>query len=240
MGYNVINANLPVGVFDSGVGGLTVLRELKKRLPFETFLYLGDNANMPYGNKRENELLRLVSSKLETFMRYKVKALVIACNTLSVRLIDKIKGYPFEVFGVYPPVYENRTEKVLLLATKATAVKYKSDDFFTVFPCESLAADIERNVYNLNKVNLKKHFTHLTGERFDAVVLGCTHYVLIEKEISKFFNAKTLSGNKATAKSLKNYLYKNSLTAKNTNPETLFLGGSADKNRKVYDKIRLF
>ena len=101
-----------IGVMDSGVGGLSVLKRLVEVMPNQAFLYFGDNQNAPYGNKSKRELLRLVTSNIIYLLSYNVKAIVVACNTLSMGLMTEIKEFsPVPVFFVFPPFVKNNITK---------------------------------------------------------------------------------------------------------------------------------
>ena len=116
----------PIGVFDSGVGGLTVLREILRRLPFESTVYLGDNARAPYGIRPDDEVRRFSVQALDALVLRDVKALVVACNTsTSVALTDFRRRYDLPVLGVVRPgaaaaALATRTRRVGVIATPAT------------------------------------------------------------------------------------------------------------------------
>ena len=234
---NIFFDKRPIGVFDSGVGGLTVLNELVKALPNENFVYLGDNENTPYGTKTKKELYNLLLKNLSCLKRYDVKVLVIACNTLSVNLIDEIKDeINIPIFGVYPPIEEVLHKKTLLLSTERTAEIYKNIKGVKVFS-SNLAKDIENNIFNLSRINLGLYFNNVKGEKFDQIILGCTHYVFLENQIKKFFNTKVISGNKTTAKRVKRYLFTNNRFSKCKNSGVFFIGDSYMKNMFAYEKV---
>ncbi|MBE5756846.1 MAG: hypothetical protein E7342_03495 [Clostridiales bacterium] len=227
--------NNPIGVFDSGVGGIAVLKELKKALPNENYIYFGDNKNVPYGNKSKDELLFLVERTLKELLNYDVKAIVLGCNTLSVTLFDEISSLvKIPLFGVFPPV--NKDKKSILLATNRTSKYFFNSKNLTVYPCKGLALEIEKNIFSLDKIDLKKHIE--IDEPFDEIVLGCTHYGFIKEEIEKYFNAKSCSGISYTSNLVKSYLEENSLLSKCFCPEIFFLGDSYLKNMQVYHKYK--
>lgn len=150
-----------VAIIDSGIGGLSVLSELKKRLPNESFIYFGDNKNAPYGCRKERDLLCLTMRSLQELKKYPLKCVVLGCNTLSTTIMRELCYYNPEIkfFGTYPPVEINkiRNRKVLLLCTKNTAKNYKTSDNLCVLPMCNLAIDIERNIFDLSKVDFYKH-----------------------------------------------------------------------------------
>ena len=116
-----------IAVIDSGIGGISVLNTLTKNLEGERFLYFGDNDNAPYGNKSKRELLSLTMRNIDYVKSFGVKAIVLACNTLSVNLIDEVKNYSgVAVFGIFPPIESLVMSggETLLLATVRTAERY--------------------------------------------------------------------------------------------------------------------
>ena len=174
-----------IGVLDSGVGGLSVLKKMTEAFPCEKFVYLGDNKNAPYGNKSKRELLALAHVNINLILSYNIKALIVACNTLSVNILEDIRQFAgVPVFGVFPPVEKAMITggKTLLLATERTAGKYKSTDNFVSLGLGGLARDIENNLYSLEKVDIKFHLKDVK-EKFDTVILGCTHYFFVKNQI---------------------------------------------------------
>ena len=135
----------PIGVFDSGVGGLTVLREILRRLPFESTVYLGDNARAPYGVRTDDEVRRFSVQALDALVRRDVKALVVACNTsTSVALTDFRRRYDLPVLGVVRPgasaaALATRTRRVGVIATPATV---RSRAYFNAIKDENPAVEV--------------------------------------------------------------------------------------------------
>jgi glutamate racemase len=135
----------PIGVFDSGVGGLTVLREILRRLPFESTIYLGDNARAPYGVRSDDEVRRFSMQSLDALVRRDVKALVVACNTsTSVALTDFRRRYDLPVLGVVRPgaaaaALATRTRRVGVIATPATV---RSRAYFNAIKDENPAIEV--------------------------------------------------------------------------------------------------
>ena len=135
----------PIGVFDSGVGGLTVLREILRRLPFESTVYLGDNARAPYGIRTDDEVRQFSVQALDALVRRQVKALVVACNTsTSVALADFRRRYDLPVLGVVRPgaaaaALATRTRRVGVIATPATV---RSRAYFNAIKDENPAVEV--------------------------------------------------------------------------------------------------
>ena len=138
-----------IALLDSGIGGLTVLKSLQKHFFSESFIYLGDNDNSPYGNRSAYDLTKITLKNIDLIKGYPIKAIVVACNTLSVNILPTIKEYSdLPCFGIYPPVERCVLSKkrTLLLATKLTAEKYVNySSCIDVVGLKDLETDIENN-----------------------------------------------------------------------------------------------
>lgn len=197
-----------IAFFDSGIGGLTLLKECTKRTENESFLYFGDNRNAPYGNRSHSQILHLAEQAFEYLARFPLKAAVIACNTVTAECAEVLRRkYSFPIIGVEPALKPAAEicNKALVLATRATlssrkfavlAEKLAGDCDFTFFCPSALAGAIEKNIFNLTRLDLKEH---LPEGDFDGVVLGCTHYIFLREEISGRLNCPAFDGNCGTA-----------------------------------------
>ena len=229
-----------IGVMDSGVGGLSVLYELTKALPNENFIYLGDNHNAPYGDKSNRELAWLCFNSLVYLSSYNVKAVVIACNTLSCTVLNEMKPlFDFEIYGVYPPTLTPviNEEKTLMISTPQTARNTINIKGLKILQLPNLAREIERSLYHLKDINLTK----CIGEDvrgFDTVILGCTHYELIKNQIFNHFQPrKIISGTNLTVNEvLRKYINKKSSVKINKN-EVFFIGKSRKINEDFWKKV---
>lgn len=231
-----------IGFFDSGVGGLTVLREFVVRLRGVLFFYYGDNANAPYGNKSKEEILNLSQKAFELFASLHVDAAVIACNTVTTDCAEELrKKYKYRIFGVEPALKPAAEEydDILVLATKATAESLSfqrlkerfPDKKITVYsPC-ALADDIEKNILSLDKVELS---SHLPVCRPQAVVLGCTHYVLMKRRIEDFYAAPAFDGGKGIFYHFSANFPQNIQGERN---KLVFVGSGAEKNKKIFSSL---
>ena len=204
-----------VGVFDSGIGGLTVLAALKKELPACRFLYLGDNAHMPYGSRSAEEVYAYVQSALSCFVRMGASAAVLACNTATALCIRRARAaFPIPVVGVEPALLPaaRRCKRVLVLATPQTAASERLRVLraacpacaVTVRALPRFAAAIEGALVRGEKLTLSDH---LPRGDYDGVVLGCTHYVFFRREIADFYGCEVFDGGYGTALRLKNVLF---------------------------------
>lgn len=232
--------------FDSGVGGLTLLRECAARFPQERFAYIGDNANAPYGEKGEGEICALVAAALTEARRLPVRALVLACNTVTALCAPWLRGcLSFPVFGVEPALRPAalfcRGGRVLVLATRRTAEsarfrglleKNSSLASFDVFVPARLAAAVEENFSDLSRIPLEEHLPH---GKYDAVVLGCTHYIFLRDRIRAFFGTPVFDGNSGTADHIASTLNICSQNSQNFGKKTpIFLGNGAKINFSAY------
>ena len=199
-----------VGIFDSGIGGLTVLKECLAGAPACRYLYYGDNLRAPYGERSPEEILSFVREALKKFKRRRVDAVVIACNTATAVAVDAVRReLSFPISGMEPAVKPaaERGGNILVLSTPRTAESARMkmltgrfpDCRFRVFPAPALAGAIERCLTKGETLYLA---AHLPEGKYDSVVLGCTHYVFYKKEIADFYAAKVFDGSAGTAKRL--------------------------------------
>ena len=210
----------PVGFFDSGLGGASVLREALGLLPKENYIYYGDNKNAPYGDKDEKEITRLAFAGAEFLVNHGVKAMVLACNTATSAAIREIRQtLSIPVISVEPAIKPACAlpgdGKILMCATLATTrlERYKKlqarmpdPDRVINVPCPGLVDRIEQGVFGADAFDdlLKGYFEKYEGERIDAIVLGCTHFVFIKDAFERYakehFRGKSVlfDGNAAT------------------------------------------
>ena len=219
--------NNKIGMFDSGIGGLTVLKELRKLLPNENYIYYADSKNNPYGEKNDEELMNIVTNIVNFLIEKEVKIIVIACNTATTRCINRLrKMYPDMIFvGTEPAIKvacDKNYKNTLVMATPGTIkserthelvkLNKRSDQKITLLPCKGLADAIESgNKDRINKV-LHKLLDKYTCQNIDSIVLGCTHYPHVKKNIKEIFpNAKLIDGNKGVSKQVKRQLESHNL-----------------------------
>lgn len=188
-----------IGVFDSGVGGISVLGELISYMPEEDYVYFGDSKNAPYGNKSASEVRELTLKNIKILADMGAKAIVVACNTAtSIAINDLREIYDMPVIGIEPaikPAAEYKENPVILCMATAVTVHEKKfselvshfSDKATVIPlaCRELAALVESGEIHSEKTvkYLKKLLAPYIG-KIDAIVLGCTHYPFVKPEIS--------------------------------------------------------
>ncbi|RVU96761.1 glutamate racemase [Coriobacteriales bacterium OH1046] len=212
-----------IAVFDSGVGGISVLRALVEELPHERFLYFGDSANAPYGEKSEAQILRLTHGHVEGLVDHGAKAVVIACNTAtSVAGASLREAYPDTLFIGVEPALKPAAEaypggSILVMATPVTLALDKYHDLARTFDetcsihavaCPKLAGRIERGKLDAPDVrDLVEDYVGPYRGKVDAVVLGCTHYPFIAPAIRRVLgDVELFDGGAGTARHLRRRL----------------------------------
>ncbi len=215
-----MSSDAPIGVFDSGVGGLSVLGCLRRELPRERFIYYGDNANAPYGTKPPEEVLSCAKRVTDTLAGRGIKALVIACNTATAVAAAPLRAAcPFPIVAMEPALKPasqlRRGGRVLVLATPNTLSLPKFADLMRRYgedalplPCPGLMELVEAERFD----DAVKYVTDLVEahqpDRVDAVVLGCTHYVFLRPMLRSALSGHIalVDGNEGTARQLRRVL----------------------------------
>lgn len=193
--------NSPIGFFDSGVGGLSVLREAISIMPNENYIYFGDSKNAPYGIKELDEVKHLTFEAVDFLREKNVKAIVIACNTATSAAIDEIRSRnnDIPIIGIEPAlkpaVKLNRNGKIIIMATPMTLrekkfkqlmLKYSDKSDIVKMPCAGLVEFIEKGILEGDELEsyLKVKFDNYYDD-IAAIVLGCTHYPFIKETLAK-------------------------------------------------------
>ncbi|MDO5714161.1 MAG: glutamate racemase [Tissierellia bacterium] len=198
---------MAIGVFDSGVGGLSVLRQCRKYFPKDTFLYLGDTKHMPYGKKTRDEVVNYTKKAFSFFEKEGVKAGIIACNTATAAALDEVqKNFSFPIFGVIKPACQEvvkRTinNKVLLIATEGTVKsnvyentikEYNRNIFLESIGCPHLVIAVEDG-YGDHYIGGKIAIDYISRAKekdFDTLILGCTHFPVVQRNLEDYFKGK--------------------------------------------------
>jgi glutamate racemase len=198
----------PIGIFDSGVGGLTVFKAIERKLPDESIVYFGDTARVPYGNKSKQTVIRFSTESILFLLRKKVKLIVVACNTSSSLALDYLKRiFSVPIVGVIDPAVKkaisiSRNKKIGVIGTKSTINS-------RVYERKILSKEKRVSVYScacplfvplveegLIKGEIAKNFVRmylskLKGE-VDTLILGCTHYPLLKETIASYLKGVRL------------------------------------------------
>lgn len=223
----------PIGIFDSGYGGLTVMKEIVKKLPQYDYIYLGDNARAPYGNRSFETVYRYTLQCVEWFFEQGCPLVILACNTASAKALRTIQqkdlpkiSHQNRVLGVIRPTTEmigtfSKSRKIGVLATNGTVQSgsylIEIEKFFpdlTVYQeaCPMWVPIVENNEHEQPGADyfVKKHVQHLmaTDQQIDTLLLACTHYPLLKKKILQFLPAgvTVVSQGEIVANSLAGYL----------------------------------
>lgn len=250
----------PIGVFDSGVGGISVLRELVALMPKENFIFYGDSKNAPYGTKTLEEVRQLTLADADFLMGQKVKALVVACNTATSAAIHILREkYQKEipVIGIEPAlkpaVSVRENPRVLVMATPMTLREEKFHNLMQKFqnkaeiislPCPGLVEFVERG--ELCGAELEQYLNNLfepyRTRQIDAVVLGCTHYPLVRKTIQSVLGSgvAVFDGGAGTARETLHQLkVYNLLTTSDTPGTVQFYNSTGDEKMIQLSKYLL-
>ena len=215
----------PVGVFDSGIGGISTLREMIRELPDERFLYYGDMAHAPYGTRSTQEVIACVRDVVGQLMKKDIKALVIACNTATGAAAATLRReLSIPVIGMEPalkPASKARKNgSVLVLATPLTLHQEKFENLMKQYgegavkvPCPGLMELVEADDGAGAFQYLKELFSRYPADKVDAVVLGCTHYVFLKDMIRDLLPERIAitDGNAGTARQLRRVLEREGL-----------------------------
>ena len=197
----------PIGIFDSGVGGLTVASAIKKRLPNESFIYFGDTLHTPYGDKSKTSIRQYSRQITQFLLSQNCKAIVIACNTASALAYKKLcKEFShIPILNVIDPVVGgsgfDSQQKVGIIATRATVdseiyrkrLQDRNPDLDIVSEATPLFVTlVEEGFINtpLSREAIKEYLGRKKFENLDSLILGCTHFPLLQKEIEEFFEHK--------------------------------------------------
>ena len=213
----------PIGIFDSGIGGLSVVREIKKLLPNESIIYLADKENFPYGEKTPAQIRKISKKNVDRLLAHKVKLVVIACNTATVHAISYLRQqYPFVSFvgmepAVKPASIVCKKGIIILSSPKAKVSKQlgslikKHAGNIKIFNIASL--ELVRAVEEKwSQVRIKKILSSILPRKIlkqaDVIVLGCTHFALIKNQIQKHVgkNIKVIDSGLAVARQVQKLL----------------------------------
>ena len=244
LGMEKVSKDQPIGIFDSGIGGLTVAHAIKQMMPNENLIYFGDTAHLPYGDKSEAAIQAYSIKIADVLLKKNCKVIVIACNSASSAAYELLKEYvqdSVKVINVIDPmvkwVAENfRDCTVGLIGTKRTiqsgiyARKLEQENKnITLYslPAPLLVPMIEEGFFN-NKISndiIEEYLRDHSLQNIRALILGCTHYPLIRKEIKEFYKDKVavLDSSEVVAKALYDYLAHHHLLRESPAGEDHFL-----------------
>ncbi len=245
----------PIGIFDSGIGGLNTLKILKEKLPNEDFLYFADNINLPYGDKNKEEIIKFSTNIAKFLVEKNVKVILIPCNTSSSNSLNAIKEITnsTEVFDIISPiVYDisknNDSKAIAVIATNGTV---KSNIYLQKFqfynpkihviqiPCPELVSIIESNRINeeqIDKILLQYFDEILKNSEIRILIYGCTHYQHLDTKIRKIFSEhqkiiEILNPDDFLCMKVLNFLQENNLLNENESKQKIDFYVSGNKEQ---------
>jgi len=234
-----LKAERPIGIFDSGIGGLTVVRKIRERLPNERLIYFGDTARVPYGTKSQVTVRRYAAEDTRLLLKYQPKMIVVACNTVSALALDVVEqesnGLP--VLGVLKAgarlaVKQSKHKHIGVIGTSATISS-------NAYPLEVSKLDRQVEVYSkacplfvplaeegftshqATKLIAEEYLAELLAKKIDSLVLGCTHYPILKSMLGEVAgqNVTIIDSAEAVAIEVENLLRKKSLLNREVNQE---------------------
>jgi glutamate racemase len=230
--------NNPIGIIDSGVGGLSIASKLIEKLPREPIIYVADSSNCPYGNKSEKEIFELTQKMVDFLIQQKIKLLIVACNTITVTSISKLRQkYPkLPIIGIVPviktAVEKTKSNKIGIFSTKVTAESQYQKDLINKFAkghdvinigSESLVSLIEKlDFESVNQV-IERELEIFKTSRVDVLALGCSHFPLIKDQIQRILpNVLILDSSDAVIRQVGKVLETNKILSKSEKPSYTF------------------
>lgn len=253
------NNKLPIGVFDSGIGGLTVVREIIDQIPEEKIVYFGDTARVPYGGKSRETIVRYTRQIIKFLRTKEVKAIVVACNTASAYALETVKKeLDIPVIGVVKPgarVAANvtRNGKIGIIGTEATIHSRMYSEFIhtcnselkvTGKACPLFVPLVEEGLLedSITDEMAGRYLKELKDSDIDTLIMGCTHYPLIAHTIGRIMGEQVTLVNPAyeTAREFKELLEKKGLSSEEKTEQVnheFYVSDSVEKFRKFADSI---
>ena len=223
--------NRPIGIFDSGVGGITVLKEIQKELPNEDYIYLGDTENFPYGEKSQDEIVKLAIKNVEYLIKKDVKIIVIACGTATSQAIESLHlKFDIPIVGIIEPtiqyVKKQKYKEIGVSATEGTIrngawekkLKENIPNINVISrACPMLATIAEegRTTGEEGRNAIREYMKPFKEKRIDKIILGCTHFPIYEQVIRKElgYDVELINTGRTVSNYLKKYLNEKNLMA---------------------------
>ena len=248
--------NKAIGIFDSGVGGLTVFAEIRKALPNENIIYLGDTKNFPYGSKSKEEIIEFAIQNVETLIKKQAKVIIIACGTATSQALDVVKEkFDIPIIGIIEPTVqyiENQNyEEVGVIATEGTIrsgaweqkLKEKMPQIkVTNKACPMLATIAEEGKAQSpeGRKVIKEYMAPFKEKHIDKIILGCTHYPIYEPIIREElgYEVELINTGVTVSKYLQKYLKENGLENNETmKKEKIYLTKPEKEFKKIAKNI---
>ena len=247
--------NNPIGVFDSGIGGLTVLDKIIEILPKEKYIYYADTDNVPYGTKPKEEVKKYINKAIDFLISKNVKAIVIACNTATSIAVKELRSkYTIPLIGIEPaakPAVENRGKKRVLIMGTPTTIKeeklryllnrLEAKDYVDLVAMPKLVEFAESRDFKSNKVKeyIKEELKEFNLEEYSELVLGCTHFPFFKETLSKVFTKDTqiIDGSYGVANRLKDVLKEKELSGNNKLEIEYYYSGRLVINKEKLNEL---
>lgn len=244
--------NKPIGLFDSGIGGTSIWKEIHELMPNEDTIYLADSKNAPYGQKSKEEIIHLSSKNTEFLLNQNCKIIVVACNTATTNAIKELREkYQVPFIGIEPAIkpaaLHSKTQTIGILATQGTLNSELFHQTAQQFQDTKIIEQIGHGLVPLiekGKINspqikelLNNYLQPMIEANIDYLVLGCSHYPYLLPQIKKILpkHIKIIDSGEAVAKQTKNILSeKNSLNQENHQPKNIFY---TNANPTILEKI---
>lgn len=249
--------NAPIGFFDSGLGGLSVLRKALEIMPNENYIYYGDSKHAPYGEKTPQEITELSFNAMEFLIQKGVKAIVIACNTATSAAAHALREYykHMPIIGIEPALKPaiklHETGSVIVMATKATLTQEKFKKLMDNYgehrevislPCPGLVEFIESGDLNGEDVKnfLREKLNPYMDREISSIVLGCTHYPFVKDVIQEIVGEKVdiIDGSEGTVRELKRRLEENNIESESKEKGTLEIFNSLE-DKKILELSKM-
>lgn len=249
---------MKIAIFDSGIGGLTVLHQALQQMPQEDYLYYADTLHVPYGTKTKEEIISCVDEAVAFIAKQDIKALVVACNTAtSVAIAVLRQKYSFPIIGMEPavkPAVSQSNKRVLVIATPMTLQEQKLHDLLLqidmahivdLLPLPKLVTLAEAGIFNGQEIEeyLQREFSRYSLEDYDTVVLGCTHFNFFKDTLRKILpeGISLLDGSGGTVKHLQSLLTEKGLRENSQGKITYYQSGklitSAEHYRELLQRL---
>ena len=246
--------NKSIGIFDSGVGGLTVLSEIKKQLPNENIIYLGDTKNFPYGSKTKEQIIEYAIQNTQKLIELGAKIIVIACGTATSQAIDDLEAkFDVPIIGIIEPtveyVEEQKIHRIGVIATEGTirsgaweqTLKNKIQNIEVINKaCPMLATIAEegRATSQEGRIIIKEYMEPFKKNKIDKIILGCTHYPIYQELIRAElgYPVELINTGVTVSKKLASYLQDNNLVNKEEKKEDIIFLTKPEEEFKIIAK----
>ena len=244
----------PIVVFDSGIGSISIIKELKKELPSENLIYFADKANFPYGKKSRNDLFEIVQNTIKYLQRFNPKLIIIASTTPSIQVIDEVKSLTnIPLIGVRPPIKKaikmTKKKHIGIMATESTInskeldiqikTEIPQEIFVSKFNASPLISMIEDGTFLRNRKKIAQLIRQLLGklDDIDVVTLSSTHLPFILDQLNQIYpHIEFIDPSQIIAKEVKKFLINNNLNNKTKNGKMRIL--VSDKKKEFQEILR--